>query len=120
MSANTQHPNPELLAATLLAGEMRRHSNRRQVVARCRDGLIQMAGIPRERAELLAWRALADWESQQVPAGHFIDTAATTDNLLVIRTPAQSVVLTLRDLLDGLQQSQPSTPGRTDGKPTLH
>lgn len=51
------------------------------------DLLIQDHDISKERARLLAWRAISDVQSALLPAGLFIDVEASTESALVLRLP---------------------------------
>lgn len=118
MSTNLTQINTTAVVA--LTRFMQEKRPRRECILKARDELMNKLAMTRESAELACWRVLAELESRKLPAGHYIDTANSTAQLLIIKSPNKNMVFTLGDLL-GLHDQYGETNADTDQlKPTLH
>lgn len=111
---------PAAVAMVTLAKCLAEGKTRREAISLCREHLVQHCAMRRESAELLAWQTIADMEHCRETVGHFIDTNESTANLLVIRTPQQKLVFTLRDLVRVHEHHRESAAEADLVKPTLH
>lgn len=118
MNANLTQINTSAVIA--LTRRLQEKKNRRQCILEARDELMEKLQMTRDAAELACWRVLAELEARNIPAGHGIDVANSTAQMLVVKTPDRKLIFTLADLL-GLHNLHGETPADTDQlKPTIH
>jgi hypothetical protein len=118
MNANLTQINTSAVIA--LTRRLQEKKPRRQCITESRDELMATLEITRDAAELACWRVLAELEARSIPAGHGIDIANSTAQMLVVKTPDRKLIFTLGDLL-GLHNMYGETTTDTDQlKPTIH
>jgi hypothetical protein len=118
MQANLTQINTSAVIA--LTRRLQEKKPRRQCITEARDELMKKLDMTRDAAELACWRVLAELEARSIPAGHGIDIANSTAQMLVVKTPDRKLIFTLGDLL-GVHDLYGETPADTDQlKPTLH
>lgn len=118
MSTNLTQINTTAVVA--LTRFMQEKWPRRECILKARDELMNKLAMTRDSAELACWRIFAELETRKIPAGHYIDIANSTAQLIVIKSPNKNLVFTLSDLLEISEQLNETIPEPYQQKPTLH
>ena len=111
MSANLSQVNTS--AVQILTRLLQENTPRRQCIITARNELMTKLELTRDAAELACWRTLAELESRNIPAGHYIDLTNSTQQLLIVKTPIAKMVFTLADLL-GFHNLHTATTSNSD------
>lgn len=103
------------LTKCLQQGACRRHA-----IVVAREELMEKLSMTRDAAELACWRVMAEMEAGGLAGGNFIDLSNSTSHLLVLRTPQQKILFTLRDLLALAELHREPAASSELLKPTIH